>query len=456
MSGYVYEEMLRDSFPQMNLLLLDSEADIIQSLLSNKCDAILLDGHALKYHTEKIPEITILDEPFKSTHLGVAFAKEETELLAEFNKFFEQIKADGTYDDMHTRWLENSHQATMPNLQLPTEGEPIRIATNATAPPLVFILDGELAGFDIEMGIRFGQYLQRPVEWGNMNFTGIIPSLASGKYNMAISSIIISEKRAESVNFSTPYLKCDGLIGVRNENSAKNATVTDNTEKRGPLESFAKAFYRNIIEEDRYIMILDGIKTTVLISLLSVIFGTILGGIVCWMNMRKKGFFKVFAKVYISILRGTPVLVLLLIMFYVVFAKVSIDAITVSVITFGMNFAAYVSEMFRSSIESIDRGQTEAGIALGFSPTQTFINIVMPQAIKQVMPIYKGEVISLVKMTSIVGYIAVQDMTKVGDIIRSRTFDAFFPLILIAVLYFIISWLFVLLLDFIGKKIIKN
>ena len=155
-------------------------------------------------------------------------------------------------------------------------------------------------------------------------------------------------------------------------------------------------------------------------------------------------------------MRGTPVLVLLMIMFYVVFASTSIDGVAVSIITFGMNFAAYVSEMFRSSIESVDRGQTEAGIALGFTPARTFINIVLPQAFKQVMPVYKGELISLVKMTSIVGYIAVQDLTKVGDIIRSRTFDAFFPLLMVAVLYFILSWIFATLLDCIGKKTLHS
>lgn len=109
--------------------------------------------------------------------------------------------------------------------------------------------------------------------------------------------------------------------------------------------------------------------------------------------------------------------------------------------------------MFRSSINSVDKGQTEAGIALGFIPVSTFFNIVMPQAFKHVLPVYKGELVSLVKMTSIVGYIAVQDLTKVSDIIRSRTFDAFFPLIMVAILYFILSWIFASILDLIGKKV---
>jgi polar amino acid transport system substrate-binding protein len=146
------------------------------------------------------------------------------------------------------------------------------------------------------------------------------------------------------------------------------------------------------------------------------------------------------ARLYIAVLRGTPIVVLLMIIFYVVFGSVDINPIVVAIIAFGMNFAAYVSEMFRAGIESIDRGQKEGGIAMGFSPLQTFAYVMFPQMVQRTLPVYKGEFISLVKMTSVVGYIAVQDLTKAGDIIRSRTFDAFFPLIMITVLYFVIAW----------------
>ncbi|MEN6459950.1 MAG: amino acid ABC transporter permease, partial [Syntrophomonas sp.] len=202
----------------------------------------------------------------------------------------------------------------------------------------------------------------------------------------------------------------------------------------------------------RYSLIVNGLKVTAIISLLSVIFGTLLGALVCLMRMAKNRVLKAIARVYISILRGTPVLVLLMLIFYVVFASINIDPVIVAVIAFGMNFAAYVSEMFRTSIESIDKGQREAGIASGFTALQTFIYIIMPQAVRQVLPVYKGEFISMVKMTSVVGYIAVQDLTKASDIIRSRTFDAFFPLVLVAVLYFVMSWLLALALDYIGLK----
>lgn len=188
------------------------------------------------------------------------------------------------------------------------------------------------------------------------------------------------------------------------------------------------------------------------ISLLSALFGTLVGALVCWMRMSGRRFARSAAGLFISVLRGMPVLVILMIIFYVVFAALDIDPVIVAVIAFGLNFGAYVSEMFRTGIEGVDRGQTEAGIAMGFTKYQTFVNIVLPQAARRILPVYRGEFISLVKTTSIVGYIGVQDLTKAGDIIRSRTFDAFFPLIMIAVIYFGATWFLGLFLDYLDAR----
>ena len=206
------------------------------------------------------------------------------------------------------------------------------------------------------------------------------------------------------------------------------------------IDDIVTGIENNLIRENRYLLILDGLKITVLISILSTIFGTLLGAGICFMRMSPKWALNVPAKVYISIVRGTPVLVILMITFYVVFASVNISPVAVATIAFGMNFAAYSAEIFRTGIEGINKGQREAGIAMGFTRFGTFRNIILPQTVRRILPVYKGEFISLVKMTSIVGYVAVQDLTKAGDIIRSRTFDAFFPLVMVAVLYFLISW----------------
>lgn len=146
-------------------------------------------------------------------------------------------------------------------------------------------------------------------------------------------------------------------------------------------------------------------------------------------------------------------LVLLMIMFYVVLSPTGISGRWVAIISFAINFSAYVSEIFRTGISSVDKGQTEAGLAMGFTRIGTFFNFILPQALKNILPVFKNEAISLIKGTSIVGYVAIQDLTKISDIIRARTFDAFFPLIIISILYFLLAWLFGKALDWLGKKI---
>ena len=213
------------------------------------------------------------------------------------------------------------------------------------------------------------------------------------------------------------------------------------------FSNMAESFSNNLIVEDRYRMILDGLQVTLLITLFAAVLGTILGGLVCWMRMSRRRWLQHVARVYIDLMRGTPVLVLLMLMYYVVMAPVDATGIVVAIVTFAMNTAAYISEMLRTTIQGIDRGQTEAGLALGFTQRQTFFRIVLPQVVRAVMPVYQGEIISLLKGTSIVGYIAVADMTRASDLIRSRTFDAFFPLIVTAIIYFVMAWLIGMLLQ---------
>jgi polar amino acid transport system substrate-binding protein len=215
----------------------------------------------------------------------------------------------------------------------------------------------------------------------------------------------------------------------------------------GITNSVVESFNNNLIAEDRYRMILDGLQVTLIITLCAVLLGTLLGGVVCWMRMSRRAWLRNVAKVFIDLMRGTPVLVLLMLMYYVVMAPLDATGIVVAIVTFAMNTAAYISEMLRTAIQGIDRGQTEAGLALGFTQRKTFLKIVLPQVIKAVLPVYQGEVISLLKGTSIVGYIAVADITRASDLIRSRTFDAFFPLIVTAIIYFLIAWLIGLLLQ---------
>ena len=213
------------------------------------------------------------------------------------------------------------------------------------------------------------------------------------------------------------------------------------------FESMVSGWQKNFVQEDRYKLFVDGLCTTVIITLGAAIFGTALALAVCLMRRSEQRFLSMAALMYIRLVQGMPVVVLLLILYYVVFAATGLSDIAVATIAFGINFSAYVAEMMRSGIDTVDKGQIEAGKALGFDTLAIYKKIIYPQALVYVLPVYKGEFISMLKMTSVVGYIAIQDLTRVSDIIRERTYDAFFPLIVTAVGYFVVAYVFIYFLN---------
>lgn len=204
--------------------------------------------------------------------------------------------------------------------------------------------------------------------------------------------------------------------------------------------TFCNDFYTNLIHADRWKHLLGGLGVTLQITLAAIVIGTVLGVILAFMKMSDWKWLNIPAKVYIEIIRGTPTTVQLLIMYMGVFATVSAPKWIIASLAFGLNSAAYVAEIVRSGVESVDHGQVEAGRSLGLSKLQTTMKIVLPQAVKIALPTYTSEFIVLLKETSIAGYIAMEDLTKVASMITSRTFNAWFPLLTAALMYFIMTF----------------
>ena len=219
------------------------------------------------------------------------------------------------------------------------------------------------------------------------------------------------------------------------------------------IEKFQNRFYLNFIKDDRWQYITRGLWTTIQITVFAVLLGIVIGFLVAIIRSThdKTGKLTIanfICRVYLTVIRGTPVVVQLLIIYFGIFASVNIEKMIVAVIAFGINSGAYVAEIVRSGIMSIDKGQFEAGRSLGFNYVQTMVHIIMPQAFKNVLPALGNELIVLLKETSVSGYIAMEDLTKGGDIIRSRTYDAMMPLLAVAPIYLAI----VVLLEFaVGK-----
>ena len=229
----------------------------------------------------------------------------------------------------------------------------------------------------------------------------------------------------------------------------------------GFLGEIRNAFTLNFIKDERYQYLWKGFWTTVEISFFAVLLGVLIGfGIaVIRSTADQSGKLKVLnflCKVYLTVIRGTPVVVQLLIIYFVIFGAVDVSKVLVAVIAFGINSGAYVAEIIRGGIMSIDRGQLEAARSLGLSYRQSMREIVLPQAFKNVLPALGNEFIVLLKETSISGYIAIVDLTKGGDIIRSQTYDAFLPLVSVALIYLAVVMLLSGLLGRLEKRLKRN
>lgn len=419
--------------------------DLLTALNSGKCqfmmvDSILVVGLNKNLH----PLEAVYSEESMYGEIGVAFRKSDAALCLQFNEFLRSIKADGTYAAMLDRWISDKVNASeMPEIETFTEGKPLEVGTMVQV-PCCFLKNGEWGGFEAEMLKRFAAYLHRPLHIEAYDFSALMASLQTGAIDAWCSFVTINEERAREVLFSDPYFIGAVCLFRKQESDVEQLPF---------YVRICQSFNNNILVEKRWKMLVEGLWETVVISIMSLLLGIILGGLICLLRISDNHFLSNFAKAYVEILRGVPMLVFLMVMFYVVLSSAGITGRWVAIISFSINFSAYACEIFRTGIASVDKGQTEAGLAMGFSHVGTFFNFVLPQALNNILPVLKNEAISLIKGTSIVGYVAIQDLTKASDIVRARTFDAFFPLIIISIIYYLLAWLLGKAMDWLGKKI---
>ena len=198
---------------------------------------------------------------------------------------------------------------------------------------------------------------------------------------------------------------------------------------------------------------MEGSFNTLVITVFSILFGTLLGFVVYLLCRSRGAVFNNVISWFTWLLQGMPVVVLLMILYYIIFGKTSLEGMVISIIGFTLVFGVAVLGILKTGVSAVDGGQTEAASALGCTPRQAFFHIIFPQALPFMTDPYKGEIIGLVKATSIVGYIAVLDLTKMGDLVRSRTYEAFFPLIAVMIIYFILEGILGFCVSIIAKKI---
>ncbi|MBQ3270277.1 MAG: transporter substrate-binding domain-containing protein [Clostridia bacterium] len=449
--GPLMEDVAREFFPDSEYLLLDSYPDCITALLTGKIDAFLGDEPEVKIMRMEHPDISYFPEHFTQNNYCFAFRKDDPKsaaLCAELNDFITRCHVDGTIQALEDIWFgADEGRKTVDMSGLTGENGTIRVVTTSTDMPFSYIKDGKNVGYDIDLVVRFCRDRGYALELGDVDFNGRIPAIVSGKYDFS-TDMNATPERKEQVLFSDPTSYGGIVLAVLNAKTVAPSAADQGVETaEGSAEDTSfwggirSSFNKTFIRENRWRLFAQGILTTLLITMLSILFGTMLGFGVFMLCRNGNLVANHVTRFSMWMVQGMPMVVLLMILFYIIFGSVAISGTIVAVIGFTLTFGAAVFGLLKMGVGAVDNGQYEAAYALGYSNRRTFFRIILPQALPHVLPAYRGEIVGLIKATAIVGYIAVQDLTKMGDIVRSRTYEPFFPLIAITVIYFALEGL---------------
>ena len=441
-TGSIQSAMVKERFPNARLFYFSGDVDMLSALRSRKIDAFADPEAIVSYMMALNADLTCLEETLGSVNqVGTVFPKTEKgqALCDDYNAFIREIRQNGIYDEVLETWFgsdESKH--VLPDAdQLPATNGTLRLGTDATSPPLAFVKDGKMAGIEIDILLRFCREKGYGLKIVQTDFAGIIPAVVTGKVDLACSGIAITPERAESVLFSDPTYACASVMAILKTEKTAPAGTNGASMWDGIVSSFTKTFIR----ENRWQLFLKGVAATLTITVASILFGTLLGFLVFMLCRNGNAMANAVTRFCLWLVQGMPMVVLLMILYYVIFGTIAISGVIVAVLGFTLTFGASVFGLLKMGVGAIDIGQYEAAYALGYSNLRTFFRIILPQALPHVLPSYKGEIVSLIKATAVVGYIAVQDLTKMGDIVRSRTYEAFFPLIAVTIIYFLLEGL---------------
>lgn len=449
MTGTVFDTFAKERFPNAKRAYYSLLPDMIVAVEQGKIDGYLSETTYVTAAIWEGAKIQPASEAIAHTQSGFIFRKGEqsAQLREQMNSFIRTAREDGTLDELTKKWFGQTEPTEKLDYNsLTGKNGTLRIAVAPDLKPISYVKDGELTGYEMEIVLLFAKEYGYQLDMSYMTFDAILPGVTTGKYDIGTGAFTITEERAQSVDFSESHLTVDVVMVVKSE---ENTDTTGNF-----LDEIKEDFHKTFIREDRWKLIVKGIGVTMLISLCATVAGSLLGFGLYMLSRSETKLLQLLvkgiAKVYSRIIEGTPVVVILMILFYVVFGKIrDISGSFVAIIGFTLTFGAFVYDHMTVSVNSVDRGQTEAAYALGYTKNKTFFRIIFPQAMTIFLPSYCGQAVELIKATAVVGYIAVNDLTKIGDIIRSNTYEAFFPLIATAVIYFALTWMLSLMLKLI-------
>jgi len=435
------------SIPECKVEYFNTNSDMALALDTGKIDAYMTDEPVARKLIATYPDQQIYVNVLED-HYGIIFRKDDPKsdaLRLQMNEFIAAYKADGTAEEMEKIWFGSDPAIqTVDFSGLTGENGTLNFAiSSGVGEPFSYMKDGSYAGFDVDLIARFCRAYGYALNISDSDFSGVMTAVTSGKCDLGASSISITEERQMSMNFSDSYYDNNNVLVVRGD--GVGAAAEDSSDQRALWQSIKDSFGKTFLRENRWQLFAGGIGVTLLITVVSALCGTVVGFLAYLIYRKNYLLPNVVVNILSDILQKTPVVVILMILYYLVFGKASLDGMWVSCIGFSLIFACAVTGLLTVAVGAVDGGQMEAALALGYTDTRAFLIIILPQALRHFLPGYRSEIVALIKGTAIVGYIAVQDLTKISDIVRSRTYEAFFPLIASAVIYFAIAWILTLL-----------
>ena len=442
LSSYVNREILLKKAPKANkFYYYNTNVDGVSAVRSNKIDCYIddepvLSGFANQNIGVKIAPLVIDDFEF-----GIAL-KKDSPLTLKISKIISDFEKQGVLDNLKELWLgKDDSKKTIESIPVQNwEGKngTLKYYTSADAEPLCYFGKNQtLIGYDVHLIYLVAKELDMKVETTVAQFDSLLPALQCGKADVVAACLSITEERQRNVDM-VPYYHSSLRALVKDGLSVSDMTFS---------QSLKDSFYKTFIEENRWLLVLKGLGVTIAISIASGCFGFLLGFILITIYRKNIKFISWLINAFVILINGIPSVVLLLLLYYVIFGSVDIAPIYVSIIAFTLTFGAACYGFIGNGLDAVNIGQDEAAKALGYNEFQSFYKIVFPQATIHFLPLVRGEFISMVKSTAVVGYVSCIDLTKASDIIRARTMEAFFPLIITAIIYFIIANLMLLALN---------
>ena len=407
---------------------------MIGALQARKTDAMITDLPIAQLAVNRNEGIGIIPEPIAEDRYAFVLAKDNP-LTAQINERLKAYREDGTIEMLYQKWTGPDDAAkTLPAQDWPAPNGTLRVMAAADYEPMCYLAGHEATGMCIELMYLIARDMGYGLDIGTNNAGSLIADIQSDKADIAAANFSITEERKRMVDMTEPFYDGGVVAVVRAETS--NAAA-----EQGFLESITASFERTFIVENRWQEILSGLGVTLLIALTSGALGLALGFLLLLLRRGGNRAAETIIGAFEGLMGGLPIVVVLMVFYYVIFGGIDISGTIVAIIVFALMFGASSGTIMWNAVKAVDPGQTEAGRAIGFNDRDTFFLVVLPQAARQFAPLLRAQFVTLVKDTSIVGYIAVQDLTRVGDIIRARTMEAFYPLIAIAAIYFLLYFI---------------